>query len=330
MRTLRHLALALAWGCSLLGVVLVLLYVMPETQASLSWVAMAAAFIPYGIALWLAALILFLVAGQRWTKALALPVLVALIVQVGWARPYWPVATSATPNPGRSTSVRVLAANVHYGKADPSSLAQAIAATDPDVVIVIEASDPFLDSDALSAAWASRPHRVGRAVAGYERAGREDPSGAVVVSRLPLTEVSRIPSSLDQYIVKVGAGDTPLTLVTAHPLNMVPGARLWEREGHVLRDAIRPHLDEPLAVVGDFNATLEHLTLRGLLDEGLAVGAQDAGAGWQPTFGAHVVGVPVIAIDHVLTSSRVATTSYRTIPIARSDHRAILADLTYG
>ena len=94
MRTLRHLALALGWACALTASALVLLYVQPEAQSSTAWVAMAASFIPYGIVLWLAATVLFLLGGTRWSRLLAFPTLVALIVQVGWARPYWPIRTT--------------------------------------------------------------------------------------------------------------------------------------------------------------------------------------------------------------------------------------------
>lgn len=327
MRTVRQLALAAAWACALLASGLVLLHVQPEAQASMTWLAMVSAFIPYGIVLWLVAVLLFLAGGQRWAKLLAFPALVALVIQVGWARPYWPGSPTSDPPPNH---VRVLAANVHYGKADPVSLARVVAEVDPDVIVVIEASDPFLGSDALRSALAERPHRVGRAVPGWARAGREDASGTVVLSRLPLTELARVPSRFDQYVVSVDAGATPLTLVAAHPMNMVPGAQVWEREGQVLRDAVRPHLAEPLAIVGDFNATPEQLTVRGLLDEGLVLGAQDAGAGWQPTFNNGLATPPLIPIDHVLTNDRVRTLTFRTFPIDRSDHWAIAADLAYG
>lgn len=326
MRTLRHLALALAWACSLIAGVFVLLYVLPEAQASTSWVAMAAAFIPYGILLWLVALVLFLVAGRRWTRVLAFPALVALVIQLGWARPYWP----GVPQPDApGTPVTVLSANVRLGEADPASLARAIEAADPDVVVVVEASEPFVGSAALAGVLADRPHRVGGAAPGHGPAHPHDASGTVIFSRFALTEVAKVPSAFDQYVVAVGAGPTPLTLVAVHPRNMMSGAAAWEREGAILRDAVRPHLSEPLALVGDFNATPEHLTLRWLLDAGLGLGSQEAGAGWQPTFRAGMAIPTLVAIDHVLTNDRVTTRSYETARIEGSDHLAVVARLVY-
>lgn len=322
MRTLRHLALALGWACALTASALVLLYVQPEAQASTAWVAMAASFIPYGIVLWLAATVLFLLGGTRWSRLLAFPTLVALIVQVGWVRPYWPIRT--TPEPG-GAPVRVLAANVRFGGADPASFARVVAEADADVVVVTEATEPFLGSEDVADALAGHPWTVGRAASGPQ--AERDPSGTVVFSRLPLAERGRVPSRFDQYVVEVSAPGTPLVLVAAHPANMLGSASTWEREGAILRDAIRPHLTEPLAVVGDLNATAEHLTLRMLLAEGLTLGSQEAGAGWQPTFTSLPFGPPLIAIDHVLTNEHVTTRSFRTAPLEGSDHAVVVADL---
>lgn len=324
MRTLRHLALALAWGCSLLGAALVLLYAQPEAQASMSWVAMAAAFIPYGIALWAAAVVLFLAGGKRWTKILAFPALVALVIQVGWARPYWPGPGS----PGASGQrVSVLATNVSFGQADPAAVAAVLDEADADVIIVIEATEPFLAAPELRQPLADHPWRSGRAASGAQ--AHRDPSGTVVFSRLPLADLGRVPSRFEQPIVTVDAGGTPLVLVAAHPTNMLGSGQAWEHEGQLLLDAVRRHLTEPLAIVGDLNATPEHLTLRRLLDAGLVLGAQEAGAGWQPTYTALGAGPALIPIDHALTSSRVTTRTFRTIPVAGSDHWAIRVDLAY-
>ncbi|MDO5534245.1 MAG: endonuclease/exonuclease/phosphatase family protein [Propionibacteriaceae bacterium] len=339
MTTLRHLALALAWGCSLLGIALMLLYAVPDLQLTIRSLAMAASFIPYGLVLWALAILGFLAGGRRWTKLWAVPALVALIVQVGWARPYWPALpgtpppasqTTATP-PAQTQTLRVLSANVHYGKADPVSAAAAITAADPDVVVLLEASDPFVESPALTAALAALPHRVGRTVPGFAKAGREDASGTLILSRHPLTEVGQLPSLFDQYVVRVAAEGPPLTLVAAHPMNMVTGVGVWQHEGEILREGLAPHLAEPLIAVGDFNATAEHVTLRRLFDLGLTLGAQEAGGGWHPTYPSERDGLPsLIGIDHVLTNDRVTTTSYETVAVRGSDHRAIVADLTYG
>ena len=60
-RTLgRHLMLAVAWGCVAFGGAMMMLYLVPRLQFSRSKLAMAAAFIPYGIVAWALAAVLFL------------------------------------------------------------------------------------------------------------------------------------------------------------------------------------------------------------------------------------------------------------------------------
>jgi endonuclease/exonuclease/phosphatase (EEP) superfamily protein YafD len=101
----------------------------------------------------------------------------------------------------------------------------------------------------------------------------------------------------------------------------------------VLRDTVR-HVEGPLVVAGDFNATLDHEPMRRLLRTGLRDAARQANSGWQPTWpgatdaaGALPIGVRLIALDHVLADRYYSAISTSTYPIARSDHRALVARL---
>lgn len=309
-----------AWLGALGGAVLVLLYVMPELQSASRLVAMASAFIPYGVVLWAVALVGFLAGHTGRGRLLAVVALIALLLQIAWARPYWPHGGVRAEGAG----LRVLSSNLLYGRADPDSAAAAIRSADADVVVLLEVSERFLQAPAVAAALASYPHRVGRAAS----AGVQNAAPTMVLSRTPLAEMAQVPSGFDQYVVRVSVGSTPVTLVAAHPLNMVGGGARWEREGLILRDAVRPYLGDPLVIAGDLNAVPEHLTLRRLFDEGLTLAAQEAGAGWQPTFAGELHDVPpLIAIDHVLVNERVTATSYRTIRVKGTDHHAVVTDL---
>lgn len=317
---LRRLFLVAAWLCALGGTAFVLLYVMPELQSASRLVAMASAFIPYGIVLWLVALLGFVVGHTGRGRLLGVVALIALLLQIAWARPYWPHGGA----PAEGARLRVMSSNVLYGRADPASAAAALRSADADVVVLLEVSETFLTSPEVAEALASYPHRVGRATP----AGVQNAAPTMVLSRTPLTEMAQLISGFDQYVVRVNVGGTPVTLVAAHPLNMVGGGTRWEREGLILRDGVRPYLGDPLVIAGDLNAVPEHLTLRRLLAEGLTLAAQQAGAGWQPTFAGELHDAPpLIAIDHVLVNERVTATSYRTIRIKDTDHHAVVADL---
>jgi endonuclease/exonuclease/phosphatase family metal-dependent hydrolase len=79
-------------------------------------------------------------------------------------------------------------------------------------------------------------------------------------------------------------------------------------------------------LAGDFNATLDHATLRGPLDSGYADAAEQRGDGLVATW--QDAGFPPpVAIDHVLVDRRVAVTDYRVFDMPGSDHHAIYAEL---
>jgi endonuclease/exonuclease/phosphatase (EEP) superfamily protein YafD len=76
-------------------------------------------------------------------------------------------------------------------------------------------------------------------------------------------------------------------------------------------------------VAGDFNATVDHAQFRDLLSDGYRDAAEQAGAGYLPTYPTDRWWGPIIGIDHVLTRGAVAD-SAATYSLPRSDHRALL------
>ena len=79
-------------------------------------------------------------------------------------------------------------------------------------------------------------------------------------------------------------------------------------------------------LAGDFNASLDHAVLRGLIGRGYADAADRAGAGLVPTWG-YGGTRPPLTIDHVLVDRRCAVTGYSVHDIAGTDHRAVLAEI---
>ncbi len=318
----RRVALTIGVFCALLGTALALLYALPELQPVSTFTAVASALIPYAVPAWGVAVLGVLLAARGWQRLWLIPLLVMLVVQTVWARPYWPVIAPGVAPAG--ASLEVFSANLLYGSADPTAAAAALTDSDPDVAILIEVSDAFLTAPPVAAALARYPHRVGRSVPAAT--GGRDPSTMVVASKRPLVLLERLPGRLDQYLVSVdaGQGQPPWILAAVHPINMLPGGRAWDDEAAAVASALAPHRGGPLIVAGDFNATADQLPLRRLLDAGLRLGASDAGAGWQPTFNAGVPELPpFVAIDHALTSADVRVTRYATVTLPGSDHRAL-------
>jgi endonuclease/exonuclease/phosphatase (EEP) superfamily protein YafD len=77
-------------------------------------------------------------------------------------------------------------------------------------------------------------------------------------------------------------------------------------------------------LAGDFNATLDHATLRKLIGRGYADAADRAGAGLIPTWGLGEARPP-ITIDHILVDRRCAVTEFTVHDVRGTDHRAIVA-----
>lgn len=312
-------AIAVGVLCALVGTVLALLYAVPELQPLSTFTAMASALIPYGVLAWGVAVLGIVIGGRGRQRWWLVPPLVMLLVQVGWARPYWPVA----PPPSASEqSLRVFSANLHNGDADPAATAAAIRTAAPDVVILIEVDDAFLAAPAVRDALAAHTHRVGRSVSG----DAPDPSTLVIASTRPLTQLGPLPGRFDQYLVGVAGhdGDRPWTLAAVHPINMLPGGRAWDDEAAALARALAPHRGGSLVVAGDFNATAEQQPMRRLWEAGLRNGAADAGAGWVPTYDAGLAPrVAFVAIDHAVTSPDLRATRFVTVALPGTDHRAI-------
>jgi endonuclease/exonuclease/phosphatase (EEP) superfamily protein YafD len=97
---------------------------------------------------------------------------------------------------------------------------------------------------------------------------------------------------------------------------------------HTLLDRLSS--DGPVAVAGDFNATTDHAQFRALLDPGYRDAADEAGAGYLPTYPNDRWYGPVIGIDHVLIRGGLSATSAATLDLPGSDHRALLVGLFVG
>jgi endonuclease/exonuclease/phosphatase (EEP) superfamily protein YafD len=83
----------------------------------------------------------------------------------------------------------------------------------------------------------------------------------------------------------------------------------------------------PRVLAGDFNATLDHVELREILDTGYVDAAGAIGAGLVPTFPARGLRPPPISIDHVLVDERIEVEDTTISTLPHADHRAVLAEL---
>ncbi|MFB9209521.1 endonuclease/exonuclease/phosphatase family protein [Nonomuraea spiralis] len=279
------------------------------------WVPVVA-FTPYaavGAALSLALAALL----RRWA-----PGAVALVTVLALGAAVLPRALpDSGPDSGagaRGPALRVLAANLLVGTADAARLVGLVRSLRPDVLTLQEftpAARRRLDAAGLRELL---PHAVTRPVRGV--------GGSAVYARYPLAagELIELGGFGQATAVLTHPGGAQVEIVSVHPCApkrvgrqpcWLAGLERLPRGGERLR-----------VLAGDFNATLDHLPLRDLLEAGYRDAADVMGRGLSPTWGGWGP-LPGVTIDHVLAGERMAVRDFRVLPPVGSDHRPVFAEL---
>ncbi|MCL8026502.1 endonuclease/exonuclease/phosphatase family protein [Nocardioides bruguierae] len=295
----------------------------------------AVAFTPFAFVAYL--FVLVLAAGAWWARRRAVHrLLVALVAAVGvLVHGSWLLPLVVGP-PDRAADAErhlvVLSANALMGQADPDALMSVADEEAADLVVLPEATVGLVAGLDAAGAAGEYPYRVGTA------AEEGSTAGTVVLSRFPLGEPTRVGTIMESWAVDVDVPDEPggaggdagdsVRLLAVHPAAPADPDS-FRADAAVLRAAVRE--EAPDLVVGDFNATLDHVQLRRLLSAGLRDAAEEAGSGWQPTWPANglFAGLPfpLVSIDHVLVGPGLTASSTRTHLLAGTDHLALVADL---
>lgn len=269
------------------------------------WVAIAALLI-FGI----------VTALENWAAAvvsgLAMVCLAAAILPRA-------IGDSAVSGAGHRT-LRVLAANVHLGSADPGGIVELVDRLHPDV-LTLEELTPRLVRELRAVNLESRlPH--------HEIDPGRNASGTGIYSRLPLR---RLPSA--DFASKMARAEATLPggsrvrIVAVHPYPPTQSTQTAEWEA-VLATLPSAGNGPPWILAGDFNATFDQAPFRALVARGYQDAGEVAGKGLKPTFPQGGILPPPVTIDHVLADERLGIIEYEVEPLPGSDHRAVFAKLT--
>lgn len=287
---------------------------------------MVTAFSDYGLVGYAVALVLLgLGLALRRSRTWAVLTVLALALSVlhaSWVAPaFVPGPRSAGPGP----VVRVLAANLYFGRADPATVAAA--ARQADVLVLTEVTAPArqrlrdlgVEQDLAYAGGGTLPER--------------GPAGTLVLSRFPVRATRPLLAAQEHehqnWLVTL---DVPglglLRVAAAHPSPPLPGRSTWTADHRLLRAALAG-APGPTILAGDFNAVPSHWPVRRLRADGFRTSVDLAGAGWQATWPADRGGIPpVVAIDHVLLSPELTATAAGTLRVPGTDHLAVTATVT--
>lgn len=282
--------------------------------------------VPAGLALVLA------LAGRRTWVVMTTAVLLA--AQLFWlfpfdmGRPVPPQAGAPAP-----VSLTVMTINSEFGQADAGAIAQLVRDKHVDVLTVQEHTQAL--EDRLDAA------RLREVLPHLLSSPTDDASGSAVYSRFPLEAVGRLPDTPFQMpVVRVtavsGEATAVVTMTSVHTLPPVD-ERIgqWRSDLMALsRQASRPGRQ---VLLGDFNATYDHLEFRQFLDGPLQEKGADgsrlvdigmaSGGRFAPTWPMENLALPGIVIDHVVTSSEIRHSGYSVHRVPGTDHAAVLAAL---
>lgn len=300
--------LVLGWGALIAAVAGIVLHLGNWRQQSLVLLASGATWLMLGAVLGVVLVLL----ARGWRSAIAGGVVLAgaawLVVPA-----YIPAAAAAD-----GPQLRVLQSNLLFGQADPAAVVAAVRDNDVDV----------LTADELTTDSITRLRAAGledRLPYFYLEPAQSGGGGTGIYSRYPLRETEKydgfIMSNISATMEHPQRG--PISVFAFHPIPPNIDFAAWTAELRRV-DEILASAPTPAIVGADFNATQNHSAYRALLDGPFAAAAEQTGDGVLLTYPADRRWGPVIGIDHILVAGGVAE-QVRTLTIAGSDHRAVLA-----
>ena len=228
--------------------------------------------------------------------------------------PWWSAAPRLDDAQIDGVELVVAAVNVHVSTRDATRLADWLASTPADLVVVSEVSPAFAESLERLPGF---PHR--------EIAAAEHPFGIALLSRFPMRAVAvRDAEGVARIEARVDTGVACIEVFAIHPIPpMTP--RLYAARNELLRDVSRRTIEQdvPRLVVGDLNATPWSSAFSILSKHGLR-----RASNLRPTWPSRWRGWFGIPIDHVVGSAHWRVRDARLGPHLGSDHRPLLATLT--
>jgi len=261
------------------------------------------------------ALILFALA-RRWVLTIAAALLCVVMVGVQLPRFIGP-----EPMDVPSVAVRVVTANLGFGRADSSGVAE-LARSSADVLVIQELTPEAVAGLSSAGVDGTFPHRILNPEA--------KASGIGIWSRYPIVDSSQVEGyqmpMLRARIQVPGVRFAP-TLLAVHL------AAPWVQPLHIfredmtrfpatLRDVARYAGSGAVIVAGDLNSTMDMQPFRKFFDEGYRDAGEQVGAGLTRTYPSKPWRKPMIGIDHVLVYN-CAASSVRTVALPGSDHQGL-------
>lgn len=262
-----------------------------------------------------------IIAASRWRRT-GLAILGVALVNLFFVAPLF-VGSPGDPVPG-APGIRVMSFNLLSTNQSYSEVIEYIEATDPDLILLHEASRPWevaMESSGLE-------YEIVR--------GRSENLifGTLVLARGQVEAVSYGFAEGDGRAMSLEYQPedwpVPVNILSSHPLAPTSGERAALRDAQLAFAAgWAAEQEGAYAVVGDLNASPWSSPFRGLLAEGGLRNSQ-IGFGVQPSFSAMTILPFRVPIDHLLHSDDLRVRDRRLGPALGSDHFPLVVDLEHA
>lgn len=268
--------------------------------------------------LWLGALALAPLAWNRWWRIFAIVAMLAVFVNLLAVGPYWWGSIATAEGDARLTIIHL---NTLADNQDKPAVVEFIRNADADIVFLAEVTPALLDLLAV----ADLPFQP--------VTGTPDvtPVGLLALARDPAVSgrVSNLgESGVPALILEASLDGRPIEILGFHTSSPGRAVRSSARNDQLAGAGARVlERDQPMVLVGDFNATPWTGAFRDLLGTGLVDAQRGRGvagswpAGWGPF---------KIPIDHLLHTPELTTTSFDFGPSAGSDHRSVRVTVAFA
>jgi endonuclease/exonuclease/phosphatase family metal-dependent hydrolase len=302
------------------------------------------AFTPWLVVPAVLALGLALAGRRLWLTALAAVVLAAQLLWLFSLDAGRPVPDSPVPG----TRITVLNINSHFGEADAAEIVRLVREHGVELLAVQEHTQGFENRLVAEGLERLLPHKLSEP--------RDDASGSALYSAHPMEAIGVLPDTpfempTVRLVLGKGGAASVLEVTNVHAFPPVAGrAAQWRSDLAALaRLTAAGTADAHRLLIGDFNATYDHAEFRAVLDGGAAPGGGEgsdggntpdglgarrlvdvgtaAGRRLLSTWPMDGLPLPGIAIDHLVTSSRIASSGYAVHQVPGTDHAAVLATL---
>ncbi len=260
-----------------------------------------------------------------WRKRYRLAVL-CLPLAVGHAVWVWPdylplLLPSGPPAPTREAAeLKIFSANLHSRNVQHKAMLAEIAAADPDLILLQEYSSPWQAALSDQKFRERYPHRLGQV--------REDAFGIGIYSKWPFLDASLwMTGQVPQAEVVIALGSRPVRVINWHPLPPRNRAyfTVWQQQYHQLWERLTPR-DEPLLIVGDFNATQHAEPLRRFAQSGYRSAHEVSGRGYAVTWPNGTAWIPPMRLDHAMMSGHFECMAIREGVGRGSDHKPLIVE----